>query len=103
MKAVLTLIRHAEMETWLDWALLPWWALRWAFAWCWWKAWSFVRWLQGCWVPYMYGRYDDPAPIVCERCLWAGPRRWAVHAYHDDGTAEDVEPVDECPRCGAEV
>lgn len=51
---------------------------------------------------FMWGRRESPEPIIC-RCGWAGMRRWAVHSYTDDGSAEDVEPTDECPRCGAEV
>jgi len=40
--------------------------------------------------------------IKCEDCGWQGETREAVHTYHDDGTGEDVEPVDECPVCGSE-
>lgn len=41
--------------------------------------------------------------VVCDECGWRGPLRWATHGYRDDGTGEDVEPFDECPRCGQEV
>lgn len=48
------------------------------------------------------GRHSDPDAIRCE-FGWGGMRRWAVHTYGDDGTGEDVEPVDECPDCGEEI
>ena len=50
------------------------------------------------------GRSEDWEPTYCdEGCGWAGPRRWAIHTYEDDGTGKDVVPFDECPKCGAEV
>jgi len=55
-----------------------------------------------CWA-WMWGRHDSPEPVLCEECGWGGPRRWAVHTYQDDGTGEDVEPVDQCRRCQREV
>ncbi len=51
---------------------------------------------------FMWGRHESPEPIKCE-CGWAGPVRWLNHAYGNDGSGEDVEPVDECPRCGEEL
>lgn len=57
---------------------------------------SHVRWA------WMWGRHDSPEPILCEECGWGGPRRWAVHTYGPCGW-DDVEPVDECPRCGEEI
>ncbi len=38
----------------------------------------------------------------CATCGWTGMLKDAVHTYHDDGSGEDVEPVDECPSCGME-
>lgn len=116
------MFREFEPESWRDYALIPWWLLRWLFAWLWswlwYRAWRFNIWLgddrpvyqikgwRG-WLarrlPNGGGRHVDPDPIWCRRCLWAGPRRWAFHTYQDDGSGEDVEPVDLCPRCGAEV
>jgi hypothetical protein len=52
---------------------------------------------------FAWGRRECPEPVVCEECGWAGPRRWVFHAYQDDGSGEDVEPVDECPNCGREI
>jgi hypothetical protein len=37
----------------------------------------------------------------CKDCGWLGEVREAVHAYRDDGMG-DVEPIDECPKCGGE-
>ena len=51
----------------------------------------------------VWGRRESPEPVRCEMCGWAGMRRWAIHGYQDDGSGQDVEPVDECPRCGDEV
>lgn len=46
------------------------------------------------------GRHNMWAPARCSECGWAGPTRRLVHGYQDDGSGEDVEPVDYCPRCG---
>jgi hypothetical protein len=51
----------------------------------------------------VWGRRESPEAIRCEMCGWAGMRRWAIHGYQDDGSGQDVEPADECPRCGDEV
>jgi len=48
-------------------------------------------------------RWDTWAPAMCRACGWAGPGRWATHGYEDDGTGEDVEPMDYCPNCGTEL
>jgi len=50
----------------------------------------------------IWGRRESPEPVRCE-CGWAGMRRWAIHGYQDDGSGQDVEGRDECPRCGGEV
>jgi hypothetical protein len=82
-----------EPQGWLDYVRVPWSALCWLVAWC-------VHVARG--RPFR-GRHDDLTPVWCPLCLWAGPRRRLVHAYRDDGTGMDVEPVDECPRCGYDV
>ncbi len=51
----------------------------------------------------LWSRRDSPEPVRCDDCGWAGMRRWAIHGYTDDGSGQDVEPTDECPRCGNEV
>uniref|UniRef100_A0A6M3LT36 Uncharacterized protein n=1 Tax=viral metagenome TaxID=1070528 RepID=A0A6M3LT36_9ZZZZ len=48
---------------------------------------------------YLWGRHDSPEPIRCKRCGWAGAIKWLKHDYEYDGF-DDVEPVDECPKCG---
>ena len=48
---------------------------------------------------FSWGRHDSPKAVRCERCGWAGPLRWTRHTYGPVGN-DDVEPVDECPRCG---
>lgn len=50
-----------------------------------------------------WGRRESPEPTRCEMCGWAGMRRWTIHGYQDDGSGQDVEPADECPRCGDEI
>lgn len=81
----------------------------------WTLVWGLVRLPLVCWrLPgtcrryavawaFAWGRRECPEPVVCSRCGWAGPRRWAIHAYRDDGTGEDVDPVDQCPRCAEDV
>ena len=71
-------------------------AVAWTFAW------GILNALRGQRPAFMWGRGESPKPVICA-CGWAGPRRWAVHGYVDDGSGEEVEPADECPRCGAEV
>lgn len=107
-------LREFEPESVCDWLLIPWWLARYAFAWCWSIPWygalRFNIWLsrdkpsRG-WrhFPGPTGRHNQPDPVICPRCLWAGPVRWLVHTYGDDGSGMDVEPVDECPRCGKEL
>jgi hypothetical protein len=48
------------------------------------------------------GRHVDWTPAECLACGWRGSVRWLWHGYQDDGTGEDVEPVDECPKCGSD-
>ena len=108
MKA--TLFSDFEPETWRDYALVPWWMLRYAFAWLW----ATLVWYPALdlqiylWprrlplLPNFQGRHVDPDPVMCRRCLWAGMRRWCVHGYEAVGD-DDVEPCDYCPRCGDEI
>ncbi|MCL5999216.1 MAG: hypothetical protein M1546_24600 [Chloroflexi bacterium] len=98
------MLRHFEPQGMGDWLLIPWWLLRYGLAWLVWQAMTLWRLAHGeprAWA-WMWGRHDDPEPVLCERCLWAGPRAWTIHAYHACGD-DDVEPVDECPRCGADI
>jgi len=51
----------------------------------------------------IFSRYDDTTPVYCEDCGWKGQVRDCVHTYRGiPGTGGDVEPVDECPKCGSE-
>ena len=83
-----------------------WLADAWWHLWHWWLVWkhrdkrgdSFYRW----YVMPGRGRHSDVDPIICPVCFWAGPIRWLVHGYGPCGE-DDVEPVDECPRCGTEL
>lgn len=103
-------------QSWRDWAVIPWFLARWFLAWfvtlfrtpllklnCWlklrcWPVFVVTRHI----LPLGGGRREDTNPIICPCCLWAGMRRWAFHGYASvDG--EDVEPVDECPRCGSDI
>lgn len=54
-------------------------------------------------VKVLAGRRGDMTIVACERCGWSGMVKETVHGYGDDGTGEDVVPVDECPECGYEV
>ena len=58
-------------------------------------------WRQSHLFAFSWGRHDSPKAMWCERCGWVGPLRWAIHTYAGCGD-DDVEPVDECPRCGSE-
>jgi len=98
--------QHFEPTGPADYALVPYYLLRLLYAWV-------AMWVLGYWrhlrdpeLPLawalMWGRREDPSPVICWRCLWAGMRRWTVHTYYDDHNG-DVEPVDECPRCGLEI
>lgn len=79
-----------------------WYSLCWAWAWAvTWIALRVRRW-RGVPLPMFWGRRDSPEPVRCE-CGWAGMTRWLVHDYQDDGSGQDVEPVDYCPRCGGDV
>jgi predicted Zn-ribbon and HTH transcriptional regulator len=69
--------------------LLRWWLARFLWAWQ-------LRLGGG------HGRHVDWMPVECLECGWRGPERWLRHGYENDGTGEDVEPVDYCPRCGSD-
>ena len=60
----------------------------------WTLAWGALRQANGAgyYVAWSWERRESPEPAVCERCGWAGPRRWAVHGNRD-----------ECPKCVGEV
>jgi hypothetical protein len=53
------------------------------------------------WEIAFSGRRESIEPLWCERCIWSGRRKDAVHTYHSFG--DDVEPADECPRCGGDI
>lgn len=108
--------KEFESQSWRDYALIPYWLARYAFAWVWTLAWysvSRLHWWIRAHLPRLFlltryflplggGRRVDPDPIMCPRCLWARMRRWAVHSYVGWGDGE-VEACDYCPRCGGEV
>lgn len=110
-------LRYFDPICWQDYTLVPWWLICYAFAWTWARFWHPYMALKVWWRwhgrpllglpqlrrPVIYGRHINPDPIICRCCLWAGPRRWAYHTYQDDGSGEDVEAIDQCPRCGGEI
>jgi hypothetical protein len=96
------LLSRFEPQSIVDWLLIPWWGLRYLFAKIIWILYVIVCRMTDGRLLWMSGRYTSPEPIWCDRCFWAGMRRWAVHTYHPCGD-DDVEPVDECPRCGANI
>lgn len=112
LKDALT-FRHFEPESWRDYALVPWWVLRWAFAYFYTiPRTSLLKvnlWIRShCWplflvtrhvLPLHSGRWEDTDPTICERCLWAGMRRWCIHDYRGGWDDGNVEAEDECPRC----
>lgn len=83
--------KQFEPQSLIDWFLIPYWAARYLITCIVYKS---------ALIEPGYGRRTSLEPYCCERCLWSGPVRWLVHSYQDDGSGEDVEPVDECPRCG---
>lgn len=109
IKAYHRFFQDFEPFSWRDYAAIPYYMVRYALAWVWYRAWGEWRYWRSKDQPYsrqwafMWGRHDDPTPVWCARCGWAGPRRWLVHDYQSDGSGMDVEPVDECPKCGGEV
>lgn len=102
-----------------EYLLLPWSAARWTFAWCWSLVYYPLCKLQW-WIranmprlflltryilPFGGGRWEDVTPVHCPHCLWCGPTRWLVHTYggYADEFEDNIEGVEECPRCGSEV
>lgn len=69
----------------------------WMFLWGTWR-WLYMR---PRYIAFLWGRHESPEAVLCESCGWAGPLRWAVHTYRAAGD-DDVEGIDECPRCGHE-
>ena len=94
-----------EPESWKDYAVIPYHLARWVFAYIWTRLWGFCRLLRHGRKPWvwMWGRWVSPEPMMCPRCLWAGPTRWLVHTYESCGDEGDCEAVDECPKCGYAV
>lgn len=95
-----------ERESRWEYLYIPWTILRFLF-------WFYVFHLSLRWAKFwkdesLYfdiawaGRHDDPTPVWCERCLWSGRQRDCSHGYGSDGCG-DVEPSEECPRCGNEI
>jgi hypothetical protein len=84
---------------WLRFLIAITWTGAWG-AWRWATAWPRNPWRRR--MAWMWGRHESPTPVWCDQCGWLGPRRWTKHTYWPDGCG-DVEPVDECPACGAEV
>jgi len=39
--------------------------------------------------------------VECEDCGWRGQVKECVHTYRGITSTEDVEAVDECPKCGS--
>ena len=82
------------------------------FAVLWTLLWGTARFIDNClhhpdWaivtlhaMAFSWGRRESPKAMWCE-CGWVGPLRWAIHTYQDD-CAGDVDPVDECRRCGCD-
>jgi len=99
---------------WDAYLMLPWHLLRYVFALCWTECWRLclkvkyrhLRKSNGLNYRLLiqpgHGRHTDPDPVLCPLCLWGGARRWLVHTYAMC-SEEDVEPIDECPRCGTEL
>ena len=66
--------------------------------------WRLVTWLgKKCGRPWWWngGRRTDGDPTRCEACGLVWRVRDCVHTYA--GACGDVEPVDECPRCGEQI
>ena len=51
----------------------------------------------------MYSRYNDLTMVECEDCGWRGQVKECVHTYRGITSTEDVEAVDECPKCGSKI
>lgn len=105
LRAALALLASALADKWEAFVTEPaargFFFLRYGLAWCVWRTWSKFIVLRG-FLP-VWGRDDSPEPLLCA-CGWGGMRRQVIHTYQDDGTGQDeVEPVDECPRCGQEI
>jgi hypothetical protein len=112
LKYALTLKEFEAQDIW-DWIAIPYYLLRFFFAWIWTTPWVWGlrfnlwwRWRTGkmmfSFLPIVGGRWDDPFPVICNRCMWAGMTRWLSHGYADCGDG-DVEAEDECPKCGNQI
>jgi rRNA maturation endonuclease Nob1 len=51
----------------------------------------------------MESRNTDTTIVECEDCGWRGMAKDCYHTYRGYGHGEsaDVEPIDECPKCGS--
>jgi len=47
------------------------------------------------------GRRSNPKPKICSNCLDIRRGRDWLHTYRSDGR-DDVEPIDQCWKCGEE-
>jgi hypothetical protein len=87
----------------VDWLLLPWWWLRYTRAWLRYRLLLWLTYATDDGVKYVVmSRHNDPRPIICPRCRWAGAVAELGHDYQPDGYG-DVEGVSECPRCGLDL
>ena len=50
----------------------------------------------------MEGRSNDHTPVRWHDCKWEGLVMECIHTYKGVPMSTDVEPVDQCPRCGNE-
>lgn len=73
--------------------------------WLYWT-WRLVTWLgKKLGRPYWWngGRRDDGDPTVCPECKHVLRVRDCVHTYSGWGGEDEVEGVEECPKCGSEL
>lgn len=99
--------KYFEAESWRDYFIIPLSFLKFIYSYLffrivqWWDIHIKKHHING--IHFGWGRREDPTPIWCPRCCWAGMRKWLVHSYQDDGTGLDIISYDECPRCGIEL
>lgn len=62
---------------------------------CLWRA-------TGDWRARVYSRHTMPEPARCGACGAVFRQRDAIHTYKSCG-GDDVEPIEECPKCGEEL
>ena len=49
----------------------------------------------------MHSQYNDLTMVECQDCGWRGQVKDCVHTYRRVTFIEDIEAVDECPKCGS--